>query len=348
MSKIALDLIGGKLTDSKYSHKNGWANLRACQLSDYLGEEVVVLHEGEDWGDFSHVFLYHGMEFNGALNLFGGANEKSAKFYERMASVPDSTKFISMDIPMPDYGILCRNRISSCDDYWRNIPWDKVSEFCTSQRVSYQKHPAITDSLVLGDSHSFSTYKRGYMTARKDGRTLRGVLRKSIKNEISDFDIDPSTIKNFTGYWGNIDVRHHLMRTENPFNEIDMLLLEYEKQLKDLNCNIELVHLLPIEDESRRIPKTGFFDNTAFYGTQQERSNLVHYFNDQISHIAKKNSWEIFTWDENMYKISPINYMKTYMERPQNVHLAPLYHRWDYFNNKPNAVKKQKTLELFY
>jgi hypothetical protein len=37
-----------------------------------------------------------------------------------------------------------------------------------------------------------------------------------------------------------------------------------------------------------------------------------------------------------MFIITSIEYMNTYMERPKNVHLAPLYHRWDYWNNKPN------------
>lgn len=80
---LALDFVGGKLTDSEYSHKNGWAMMRACQLSDALGEEVKVLR-GESWDNYDKVFLYHGMEFQGSLNLFGGATEESAKFYERI------------------------------------------------------------------------------------------------------------------------------------------------------------------------------------------------------------------------------------------------------------------------
>ena len=67
---LAIDFIGGKLTNSEYSHKAGWAYMRACQLSDALEQKVKVLH-GESWDDYSTVFLYHGMEFQGSLNLFG-------------------------------------------------------------------------------------------------------------------------------------------------------------------------------------------------------------------------------------------------------------------------------------
>lgn len=347
MAKVAIDLVGGKLTDSKYSHKNAWAHLRACQLAERLGEEVVVLHDGEDWGDYKGIFLYHGMEFKDTLNLFGGATEESAKFFERMAYAPVNTTFMSLDIPMPDYGELCRGRLKSCDPYWANVEWDKVSIFCKEQ-VGHFRHPQVTDSLVMGDSHSFSVYQKGYMTVRKDGRTLKGVLKKTIQKEMSDNGINPTTIKNFTGYWGNIDVRHHLMRTPRPKEEIQILLTEYEAQLKGLKCNIELVHLLPVEDESRRIPQTGFFEGTAFYGSQRDRAVLVQYFNDELDKIAKKNGWKVFTWDDDWYRMSPLQYMKTYMERPKNVHLAPMYHRWNYWENKENKVEKQVTLDNFF
>lgn len=343
--KIAIDFIGGKLTASQKSHKAGWAHLRACQLSDKLKTQVKVLHDGESWDNFDTVYLYHGMEFQGSLNLFGGATEASAKFYERL--VTPKPKLISLDIPMPNYGELCKGRLKSCDEYWKNVNWDAVSEKCKT--IEYLQHPVITDNLVIGDSHSFSVYQSGYMTARKDGRTLRGVLKKTIEKEIEDFNINPESLNNITTYYGNIDVRHHLMRTTNPKSEIDLLLYEYESQLKSIGCKVELVHLLPIEHESRRLPKTGYFEGTPFFGLLEDRQKLVKYFNESLSRIADRNQWKIFTWPSDWYIMSPLDYFSK-MEVPKSVHLSPANHRWNYWDNAintPNTETESKLSDFF-
>ena len=341
---LALDFVGGKLTDSEYSHKNGWAMMRACQLSDALGEEVKVLR-GESWDNYDKVFLYHGMEFQGSLNLFGGATEESAKFYERIATT--KTKLISLDIDMPDYGELCKGRLKACDDYWRNINWDVVSAKCKT--IGSVTHPFESDALVVGDSHAFSVYQRGYNVIRKDARTLRGVLKKTIRKEIMDHGIDPGTINTLTTYYGNIDIRHHLMREANPAAAIDELITEYEKQLKELNIEeIEVVCPLPIEDESRRLPKTGYFEGTPFYGSQEARSQLVDYMGGKIIEMCVNNGWRVYEWPMDWYTVSPLAFMQTYMERPKSVHLAPKFHRWNYWKNEPNQIEVQTSLDSFF
>jgi len=341
----AIDLVGGKLTNSEYSHKAGWAYMRACQLQQATGKEYKVLHNGESWDDYDTVYLYHGMEFQGSLNLFGGATEESAKYFERLATT--KAGLISLDIPMPDYGELCKGRLSSCDDYWRNVNWDAVSAKC--KQIPDTRNPLITDKLVIGDSHAFSVYQSRYNVIRKDARTLRGVLKKTIKKEMLDHGIDPGTINTITTYYGNIDIRHHLMRETNPNGEIDLLLAEYEKQIKELGIkNVEVVSPLPIEDESRRLPKTGYFKNTPFYGSQLERAELVNYFSHQLARICERNGWNNFTWPNEWYTISPLEYMKTYMERPKSVHLAPKFHRWNYWTNEPNVVEVQSSLNSFF
>jgi hypothetical protein len=341
---LALDFVGGKLTDSEYSHKNGWAMLRACQLSDALGEEVKVLR-GESWDNYDKVFLYHGMEFQGSLNLFGGATEESAKFYERIATT--KTKLISLDIDMPDYGELCKGRLKACDDYWRNIDWDAVSTKCKT--IGSVTHPFESDALVIGDSHAFSVYQRGYNVIRKDARTLCGVLKKTIRKEIMDHGIDPGTINTLTTYYGNIDIRHHLMREANPAAAIDELITEYEKQLKELNIEeIEVVCPLPIEHESRRLPKTGYFEGTPFYGSQEARSQLVDYMGGKIIEMCINNGWRVYEWPIDWYMVSPLAFMQTYMERPKSVHLAPKFHRWNYWKNEPNVIETNTSLDSFF
>lgn len=341
---VAIDYIGGRLTDSEYSHKNGWAMMKACQLSDSLGENVCVLR-GEAWDIYDTVYLYHGMEFQDSLNLFGGATEESAKFYERLITA--KCNFVSLDIPMPDYGELCKGRLKSCDDYWKNVDWDAVSAVCKS--IPYIDHIQFSDKLVMGDSHAFSVYQRGYNVIRKDGRTLKGVLKKGLSKEISDNGINLSDINTITTYYGNIDIRHHLMRESDPIKAIDSLMTEYESQLKGLNVkNVTVVCPLPIEDITRRLPKTGFYEGTPYYGSQEARSKLVKYITKCIIDICTRNNWNTHQWPANWYTISPLLYMQTYMERPKSVHLAPKYHYWNYWKNEPNVMDVQNSLDSFF
>lgn len=334
--KIAIDFVGGKLTANHKSHKNGWAHMRAEQLSYDLGVDVDVLHNDESWDDYDIVYLYHGMEFKGALNLFGGATEKSAKYFERL--VNPNCKLISLDVPMPDYGELCRGRLKSCDDYWRDIDWNKVSETCKNITEFYDN--CESSILTLGDSHSFSAWKPGSMMIRKDGRTLKGVLRKTIQKEIEDHNIDPGTLSKLTLYYGNIDIRHHIMREEDPSKSLCLLLNEYVNQIKELNVpNIELVSLLPIEDETRRLPKTGQFEGTNFYGSREERIGQMNLFNNILKYTCKGNNWDFYEWPAMWYKMDPIAFMKEKMESNRSVHLAPEFHRTQYW-------KSEKTTNL--
>jgi hypothetical protein len=246
---------------------------------------------------------------------------------------------------MPDYGRLCKNRLKNADEYWSAIDWDEMSKVCKS--IPEMIHPEITTKLVLGDSHSFSTYQPGYMTFRKDGRTLAGVLRKTISKEIDDFATGvKENLTHLTCYYGNIDIRHHICREENPNQYIDDLITKYETQLQALNINIEVVLPLPIEDETRKLPKTGWYKGTPFYGSRQERDTIRQYFTEALIQMCNRNNWSIFKWPNQFYECTPLEFMQTYMERPKSVHLAPINHRYDYWNRCTKQY--ESTLEDFF
>ncbi|MEM4261309.1 MAG: hypothetical protein QXG00_08750, partial [Candidatus Woesearchaeota archaeon] len=159
---------------------------------------------------------------------------------------------------------------------------------------------------------------------------------KTIVKEINDFQKDIiNNLTHITCYYGNIDIRHHLCREDNPKQKLTSLLNEYEKQIKELNIpNVELVAPLPIEDESRRLPKTGYFKGSPFYGSREQRQELQKEMQNQLSEICLKNKWSLFTWPEEWYQLDGITFMKTYMESPKSVHLAPCYHRYNYWKEK--------------
>src|SRR5690606_38906690 len=124
------------------------------------------------------------------------------------------------------------------------------------------------ENIVLGDSHSISVCPSNYNIIRLDGKTLYGALKIGLINLL------PKELpKNLIVYFGNIDVRFHLCRQHNP-KAVEYLLNDYFHQLFDLKKlgvkNITVVQVLPIEDPSRKIPKTGQYKNKNFFGSLLE------------------------------------------------------------------------------
>jgi hypothetical protein len=330
--KIGIDLLASQtgIPRSKYSHNAGMSLIYKHQLEMLHNQKITIIRK-EPWDEFDLIYLDHGTAFKGLLNLFGGAVQKNAQNYERLKT---KTKLISLGIEMPNYGELCKDRLSSCDDYWKKVDWDLISEKC--KNTDFIQHVHTTDKLVLGDSHSMSAWLPYQMIIRKDGRTLAGVLRKSIRKEINDGGIDPNSLNQITLYFGNIDVRHHILRNENPEQYIDSLLAEYEKQILELGIkNVEIMKLLPIESESRKLPKTGYFKNTPFFGSQQERARIRKYFNQGLELMCKRNNF-IFSEIEKFDDMHIMDYETEIMEKPGSVHIAPLYYRTDFW-----PLKKQ-------
>ena len=340
--KIAIDQVVGTVSPRLTSHKGAWAFLWANQLKYYftqLGEgdvEIKVLHNEESWDGYDLIYLDHGMEFNGeSLNLFGGAQDEPALRLGRLLSV-DPLSLVSLDRAMPDYGALGKGRLKACSDVWRNTDWDAITTACGKMDFMTQESMAEhikLDHLALGDSHTFSMYKPGMAVCRNDGQTMFGALKRGLKSFIEPFG---PQIKKLTLYFGNIDIRHHLMRQPDPAVALFAMLDEYEKQIKALNMDyVELISALPIENESRKLPKTGFYKGAPFAGTWEERTALVAMFNMRLEEICARNGWELYSHPD-IYKNEKGELDFEVMEKPQSVHLARLYYRWDMENDCPN------------
>jgi len=359
MAKAALDLICRKLASTEYSHTAAWAWLRANQLRN-VGIDVDVLDQrGEarldDWSQYDTIYIYHGMDVDytpacKVLNVFDGLAPHSAKFFERLAwPQHDHIKYVSLDWPMIDYGWRCGIKKGTPSDYWKGVDWAKVSDRCKGI-TDWILDPGLTYGngkvrhLVIGDSHSFSAYKPTSLVLRKDGRTLRGIIKKGIVNEITEYGFDMKNIDSMTCYWGSIDIRHHICREADPIAFTKELLRDYEQALVALDRPIELVTPLPIEDESRVLPKAGWYKGTPFTGTRAERQAVLNVFIDGLREMAAKHAgWSIFEWPEEWYKMDGVAFMNTYMERPRSVHLGRKFYRWDLKENVPNPLLAAKT-----
>ena len=166
------------------------------------------------------------------------------------------------------------------------------------------------------------------MIDRQDGRTLYGMLKKETIKEL----VDTYNPRKLTVYAGNIDIRHHLCRTDDPHRSAVELVIQLKNQLP-LGIEIELIQPLPIEDESRKLPKSGYYRGTPFSGTWFERNSARTTMSISMENICGEEKWGFFRWPDNFYTE---DHKMTFdvMERPQSVHLSPMSYRWDLDNNE--------------
>jgi hypothetical protein len=180
----------------------------------------------------------------------------------------------------------------------------------------------------MGDSHAICMYRPEWMLNSVPFKTLHGALKMGLK---SFLPTDKVNFKKLEYYFGNIDIRHHLMRQSDPEAATRDLVKNYYDACKsitaDLGCEIQIYEPLPIENESRSIPKTGWYEGTPFYGSWDERDNIRNIFIDEATK-QQGNGVTLFRWCDKL-KNNKGELDFKYMEKPQSVHLSrEFYPHW--------------------
>ena len=159
-----------------------------------------------------------------------------------------------------------------------------------------------------------SVYEKGYGILRLDGKTLHGFL----KDPYAYLNFDK--IKDVVLYFGNIDVRFHLARQDNPMQATFDLVDKYVKFLASLvekGITVKVQGLLPIEDESRKIPQTGLYKMKPFYGSQDLRNELREEINFELNRNSKNYDYTY----QRPWINHPLQFFQ--MEARQSVHICP-------------------------
>ena len=316
----AIASIHYPISKRKNSHRASWAFIWADLI------KADVIHKNEPYSGYNEVFIYHGMEWSGSFNLFGGAKDVS----EFQTFLDSNNKFTSLDIPMPDFGAIGKSRLNNCSEEWANFDWDALTAKCKSIDM-VRMHDLHLNDLVVGDSHANSVYQSGYAVDRHDGKTLHGALKVGLIDMVEPYAAN-NKLKNITFNFGNIDIRHHSLR--QPDGSEEALMSYYEEELKSVEdrygSNIEVVAPIWIENESRKIPKSGWYDGTPFYGDWEDRDRMREFFSQRIEGMCIKNNWKFYQHSENFKNaLGELDF--EYMEKPQSVHLSPLSYRENIF-----------------
>jgi len=321
--KIAIDDVATSYSDRFTSHKSSWAYLIKNQLKN-IGITSKVLTKNDNIYDYDIWLILLPMEFVGSYNLFGGANNETARRIKRLLDFHG--EIFILNEKMPDIGDFVDKRKRKCETEWQKLDSNLLS------KKSHEIKTIITclnsDTLIFGDSHAISVYIPGSNIIRLDGKTLFGILKE-------EWNI-PDNVKHLVTYFGNIDIRHHLCRLQNPITEIKTLVERYFEKLVLYDTRISVVHALPIEYEGRRIPKTGWYNGTPFYGLQKQRSEICDVFNKELTKNAIANRYEIIAWPKEWYLMDPQEYANEIMESPGSVHISRKYYQYDFETNKQN------------
>ena len=298
----------------------GWADLLGADIDERCSTSIE---------DYDEVYLDHGVNWGGSLNLFAGATDTVFERFDRLMSLgPD--KVTSLDWEMPDYGTFLIKRLNASSTSRNITAWwcKKLTEFCKDVKYLDQVSPELGASwLTWGDSHATAYAPKGSATIKKDGRTLYGVIGNGSLDSIEVND----SIKGITLCLGSIDIRHHLNRegAKGVFDLVSDYLRKVTKLRDRLNYSltrsvrIELASPVPIEHEERKIPKTGYYKGTPFCGKREHRLQLTY----MMMTAFKNSDFPVVSPPSKRYTMDGEEYAKEYMELGGSVHMAPPYYR---------------------
>lgn len=331
--KIGMISLMGNQPQRLSSHNAGWTfALKEILTSKYNGE-VYLLKQTDDINRFDMIVINNGINFTaGAWNFIGGPPETLAPLLQKLSTYKG--KLISFNHKV-DLANLVEKRKEFADLKGTQFP-------------DVELHSTLDNGkkLIIGDSHSLSVYRPDWGISRNDGKTLFGALRNDgefIRHKIDEAgDIDSLHL-----YFGNIDVRFHLMRQPNPKEATLKLVRDYVEFVvrlsKGYDLDVTIQGLIPIEDENRKLPGSGKHNGNNFYGTQEERQELVDYFNL----LLRKNSFVGYYNFEEWDFEAPLSF--DLMESRQSVHIRPEFYYFEEFTNKfkPQVAKKPEQKTLF-
>ena len=298
------------------SHTLGWSKVWSHQLGAGIDHKCSPKVMEADT-----VYVDHGVNFGGTLNLFGGAGKD---VFDRINIVMACKNVFSLDHDMPDYGAQLKKRIGAKTTYegiteeWCDTVSSRIKTI-TSLKQENLKLP-ILSGITLGDSHSIS-FSRAYdHVLRNDGKTLHGALKEGLKNMFRGL----TPFGDITLSFGSIDIRHHLLRHDFDLKEFVGEYVRQGNELKELyNCEVSFAAPVPVEFEGRRLPKTGYYKKTPFFGSREERSALTNNFIEELHN----NKVKVVQPPEFWYTMDPEKYATTYMEFGGSVHIAPPFYR---------------------
>jgi hypothetical protein len=329
-----------------HSHRAAQAAIYAEQISVENGGLVHLDRTGDihhDINSFDSIYVYHGNDWFGSLNLFGGMkNYGNIDNLIRFSKIDKTKKVYSLWIDHPKYSEMLEPRLNGeIHPDWHKVDWENL-KYIENNAITVREIE-IVNRAVAGDSHAICMYRPGWFVNSVPFKTLHGALKEGLQtfiephHEIAEF------------YFGNIDVRHHLCRQPDPEAATRDLANRYYTQLSQLDlAKVYAYELLPIEHESRVLPKTGYYKGTPFYGSWEDRNRCRLIFKDEMRKLCARGSVNFIEWvDPLLNDRGELDF--ECMEKPKSVHLSRnSYPHWQGRKWSGLSENKPATLEDFF
>jgi len=325
------------------SHRGAQGAIYADMIKQ-TGVDITINYSGkiEDHNQYDEMYVYHGNDWSGGMNVFGGV-----KGFPYVANTRNFSKFkgkvYSLAIDFPPYHEMIQERIDKAKEKGNEIQPEWLEVDIHNLKRMYEtaetiKHPKMTNKLIIGDSHSICMYRPGWTVNSVPFKTLNGALNDDLLTYLDGF----GDITELECYFGNIDIRHHLCRIEGDYLENTIALAErYITIVEALPIEkVSIYELLPIEDISRKLPKSGYYKDKPFWGTWEQRNQARLKFREVLESKAKHT--KIIRWvDKLTNKAGQLDF--DYMEKPQSIHLSRQYYpHWN------GEEKNENSLEEFF
>jgi hypothetical protein len=329
-----------------HSHRAAQAAIYAEQISVENGGLVHLDRTGDihhDINSFDSIYVYHGNDWFGSLNLFGGMkNYGNIDNLIRFSKIDKTKKVYSLWIDHPKYSEMLEPRLNGeIHPDWHKVDWENL-KYIENNAITVREIETVNRA-VAGDSHAICMYRPGWFVNSVPFKTLHGALKEGLQtfiqshHEIAEF------------YFGNIDVRHHLCRHPDPEAATRDLANRYYTQLSQLDlAKVYAYELLPIENESRVLPKTGYYKGTPFYGSWEDRNKCRLIFKDEMRKLCAQGSVNFIEWvDPLLNDRGELDF--ECMEKPKSVHLSRnSYPHWQGRKWSGLSENKPATLEDFF
>ena len=297
------------------SHRGAQGVMYGDMIKEKYGNcDVNYGGEIENHNQYDNLWVYHGNDWSGGLNMFGGVYG-----FPYVKNTVNFSKFkgkvYSIGIDFPPYHDMVKSKLEAAkkevQPEWHEVDLKNLERmFNTAERIDY---PNPTRKIVIGDSHSICMYRPGWTVNSVPFKTLNGALNDGFDKYI------PFDFEELECYFGNIDVRHHVIRLNEKVEDLADRYIEEASKYK-----AKIYELLPIENEERRIPQSGYYKGKPFYGSWQERTDWRNQFNNYI-----EKEYGIKRWTADLYNEKGELDFK-YMEKPQSIHLSrEFYPYWN-------------------
>ena len=332
MKKVLVTTPTAPISNKISSHRAAQAVIYADQIASSGNYQVDINFGGKitDYSAWDIVAVYHGNDWGGTLNMFGGVKE-----YANIDSFVSLSNFTgevwSLAIEFPKYSQMLKERLGKSDSAhpdWAKVNWHRLSEIeSTATPVNPNSLCSQQDKIGIGDSHGISMYRTGWMVNSVPYKTLHGALSLGLES----FILPERTYSEIEFYFGNIDIRHHLFRQDNPEEATKKLAREYVDQAKavakEYGAKVKLWEPLPIENPTRKLPKTGYYKGQPFYGSWAQRDQIRKVFIQALEEYCGGDV-QLFKWtDPLLNNLGELDFRC--MEKPQSVHLSrEFYPHW--------------------